>query len=90
MEALAPREREVIERRFGLGRPPEGLAQIGRSFGVSRERVRQIEARALDKLHEVAVPGIPWRCSAASRVPERLRPAMAGEGADAFAGCPSP
>jgi RNA polymerase primary sigma factor len=54
MEALTPREREVIERRFGLGRPPEGLAQIGRSFGVSRERVRQIEARALDKLHDAA------------------------------------
>ena len=54
MEVLAPREREVIERGFGLGGPPERLAEIGRSFGVSRERVRQIEARALDKLHAAA------------------------------------
>jgi RNA polymerase primary sigma factor len=54
MDALSGREREVIERRFGLERDPERLAEIGRSLAVSRERVRQIEARALDKLHAMA------------------------------------
>ena len=42
------RLREVLERRFGLrGKEPETLESIGRSFGVTRERVRQIEADAL-------------------------------------------
>jgi len=47
---LSDREREVIARRFGLGRVPQTLADIGRLMGVTRERVRQIEARALVKL----------------------------------------
>jgi RNA polymerase primary sigma factor len=55
MHALSGREREVIARRFGLGRPQETLADIGRRLGVTRERARQIEARALRKLHEAAV-----------------------------------
>lgn len=46
-----PRLREVVERRFGLrGREPDTLEAIGRSFGVTRERVRQIEADALKHL----------------------------------------
>lgn len=49
-----PRLREVVERRFGLrGREPETLEAIGRSFGVTRERVRQIEA---DGLRHIAKP----------------------------------
>lgn len=45
------RLREVVERRFGLkNREPETLEAIGRSFGVTRERVRQIEADALRAL----------------------------------------
>jgi RNA polymerase sigma factor (sigma-70 family) len=54
MGALSVREREVISWRFGIGRPPETLAGIGRRMGVTRERVRQIEARALDKLRAAA------------------------------------
>jgi RNA polymerase sigma factor (sigma-70 family) len=54
MDALSVRERDVITRRFGLGRPPQTLADIGRRMGVTRERVRQIEARALGKLRAAA------------------------------------
>jgi RNA polymerase primary sigma factor len=53
-QALAPldtREREVLRLRFGLGTDHEHtLAEIARRLSISRERVRQIEARALAKL----------------------------------------
>ena len=51
LKALSsPRLREVMERRFGLkGKPPETLEAIGRSFGVTRERVRQIEEDGLKR-----------------------------------------
>lgn len=53
---LTDREREVIARRFGLGgRPEETLQEIADDFRVSRERIRQIEARALRLLHGSAV-----------------------------------
>ena len=48
---LDPREAEVIDKRFGLSDgQPQTLGDIGRSHGLSRERVRQIEAEALRKL----------------------------------------
>jgi len=48
---LTPRERRVIERRFGLtDDTDETLTSIGREIGVTRERIRQIEAKALRKL----------------------------------------
>ena len=48
---LTPREYLVMRRRFGLGNDDEqGLAEIGRSLGRSRERIRQIEERAIKKL----------------------------------------
>ncbi len=48
---LTPRERRVIERRFGLTEDTdETLTSIGREIGVTRERIRQIEATALRKL----------------------------------------
>jgi RNA polymerase primary sigma factor len=51
LRCLAPRDREVIELRFGLkdGRP-RSLDEVAQQFGVTRERVRQIEARGLKKL----------------------------------------
>ncbi|HUH15418.1 MAG TPA: sigma-70 family RNA polymerase sigma factor [Gaiellaceae bacterium] len=51
LEALPDREREVLELRYGLGREePQSLEEIGRRLGVTRERIRQIEATALERL----------------------------------------
>ena len=50
LDSLSPREREIIRRRFGLNGPAETLEEIGPTFGVTRERIRQIEKRALTKL----------------------------------------
>lgn len=51
LDDLEPRERTVIECRFGLGgESPQTLQVIGQRLGLSRERVRQIEARALERL----------------------------------------
>jgi RNA polymerase nonessential primary-like sigma factor len=50
---LTEREREVIGLRFGLGHNQSySLADIGRILDLSRERVRQIEAKALQKLRQ--------------------------------------
>jgi len=49
---LSPREQEILTLRFGLdGEAPMTLAQAGQIIGVSRERIRQIEKRALQKLN---------------------------------------
>ena len=52
--ALPKRAREVLERRFGIGRAKERrtLEAIGASYGITRERVRQIEAHGLQKLRQ--------------------------------------
>ncbi|MFQ5805594.1 MAG: sigma-70 family RNA polymerase sigma factor [Phycisphaerae bacterium] len=49
---LDERERSILRQRFGLGehREPQTLQQVGRRFGVSKERIRQLEARAMTKL----------------------------------------
>jgi len=50
-DALTPQEREIVALRFGLGgRDPQTLDQIGERLAVSRERVRQMQVKALDKL----------------------------------------
>jgi len=48
---LTPREERVIKMRFGLEDGTEHtLEEVGQKFGVTRERIRQIEAKALRKL----------------------------------------
>ncbi len=54
LDALEPNERTIIRMRFGLdGKEPETLDTVGKRFGITRERVRQIEAKALLKLKKV-------------------------------------
>jgi RNA polymerase primary sigma factor len=53
---LSERERRVLSLRFGLDEPgPQTLAEIGEEFDLTRERIRQIEARALGKLRHPSV-----------------------------------
>ncbi len=50
---LDRRERTIIDQRFGLtGRHPKTLEQVGERFGVTRERIRQLQNRALEKMRE--------------------------------------
>jgi RNA polymerase primary sigma factor len=54
LASLPLRERKVIELRFGLtGEPPQTLEEVGRAFGVTRERIRQIENNTLKKLESL-------------------------------------
>jgi RNA polymerase primary sigma factor len=50
--ALPERERRIIELRFGIGGDPQALEAIGKELGITRERVRQLEAAALTKLQD--------------------------------------
>jgi RNA polymerase primary sigma factor len=51
LSRLEPRLRDVVKRRFGLsGSEPQTLEHIGRELGITRERVRQLETRALKEL----------------------------------------
>jgi RNA polymerase primary sigma factor len=53
LRSLTPREREVIELRFGLrDGHPKTLEEVARAYGITRERIRQIEARGLLKLRQ--------------------------------------
>jgi RNA polymerase primary sigma factor len=55
LKNLRPRERHVLDLRFGLaGNEPNNLAQIGCMLRISKERVRQIQKAALDKLRTSA------------------------------------
>ena len=58
LERLNPRMKHVVLRRFGLdGQPPQTLEEVGTDLGITRERVRQLETRALRELRAVA-PGL--------------------------------
>jgi RNA polymerase primary sigma factor len=51
LDTLPHRERKVLELRFGLkGEHPLTLEEVGERFGVTRERIRQVEAKTLSRL----------------------------------------
>jgi RNA polymerase primary sigma factor len=55
LSSLSPRERRVLELRYGLdGEHPRTLDEVGRTFNVTRERIRQIENQSLKKLRALA------------------------------------
>jgi RNA polymerase primary sigma factor len=58
LDSLADRERKVIKFRFGLeDGHPRTLEEVGREFGVTRERIRQIESKTLVKLRHPSRSG---------------------------------
>ncbi len=60
LDRLNPRMRHVLAQRFGLdGTPPRTLEEVGAGLGITRERVRQLESRALRELRTVA-PGLEF------------------------------
>ena len=57
MSELNERERKIVEMRYGFGSvdsKPQTLRQVGQNMGVTKERVRQIEIRALEKMRRIA------------------------------------
>jgi RNA polymerase primary sigma factor len=59
LAALSDRERAVLQLRFGLaGGVPRTLEDVGREFSLTRERIRQIEAKALTKLRHPCAPPV--------------------------------
>lgn len=75
LRALPPRHREVLERRFGLdGRLAEPLATLALEFGLSRERIHQIEREAIERLRRL----LRRRPPVAS--PRAARPQCAADG----------
>ena len=55
LQTLTPREAEILRRRFGMADGEEHtLAEVGQAFGVTRERIRQLEAKALQRLRSPA------------------------------------
>jgi RNA polymerase sigma factor (sigma-70 family) len=59
LEVLDERERTIVSRRFGLDGPEQTLRELAAIFGISAERVRQVEQRALGKLRAAMEPEPP-------------------------------
>ncbi len=59
ISSLTPKQREIIVRRFGLENESENtLEELGQQFGVTRERIRQVEVKAIQKLRHPVRSGI--------------------------------
>lgn len=55
LSELEPRERRIVVARFGFdGKPPRTFRELGSQMGVCKERIRQIQGRAMEKLRELA------------------------------------
>jgi RNA polymerase primary sigma factor len=52
LATLPPREEQILRMRFGIGQIDCTLEEVGKLFAVTRERIRQIEAKALRKLRQ--------------------------------------
>ena len=53
LATLTPREEQILRMRFGIGQKTDyKLEEVGKQFAVTRERIRQIEAKALRKLRQ--------------------------------------
>ena len=58
VKTLSPREQKILEMRFGLADGvTHTLEEVGKEFGVTRERIRQIEAKALEKIQNMDIIG---------------------------------
>ena len=63
LAGLTHRERRVIELRYGLGDDrPRTLDEVGQRFGLTRERIRQIESKTLSKLRSLGESQRLWEC----------------------------
>jgi RNA polymerase sigma factor (sigma-70 family) len=90
LSRLPARSAQVLRMRFGIGCPPQKLADIGRALGVTRERARQLEARGLE---DVAARLDVMK--AAPRKPPKPKPAALDRGSIVLPpcvcpGCPDP
>ncbi len=66
LKTLSPREEKIVKMRFGLEDASEHtLEEVERNFAVTRERIRQIEAKALRKLR---IPAAATGCARLSRI----------------------
>ena len=55
LDELEPRERKIVVARFGFdGKPPRTFRELGSQMGVCKERIRQIQTRAMEKIREMA------------------------------------
>ena len=73
LDMLSARERRVLELRYGLdGEHPRTLDEVGRTFNVTRERIRQIENQSLKKLRALAGRARAARRRLATRDQPRL------------------
>ena len=57
LKILSPKQQKVIRARFGLDGKPKTLKEVGRSFGATVERARQIQNKALRKLRYMKAKG---------------------------------